>query len=90
MIRDNIFSALIGLGVGAGLALLFAPESGRHLRGRISYRARGEARRLKHQAEELQANAINLVEQGREHALKQRDGIVNAVEAGKQAYLQTV
>ncbi|WP_321478311.1 YtxH domain-containing protein [uncultured Paludibaculum sp.] len=90
MNRDNIFFALAGLGLGAGLALLFAPESGQHLRGRIAYRARGEARRLKHQAEDLQATAVNLVDQGKEQALRQRDGIVNAVEAGKRAYLETV
>lgn len=90
MNRDTLFSALIGMTVGAGLALLFAPESGHRLRGRIAYRARGEARRLKHQAEDLQASAVNLVEQGREQAIRQRDGIVNAVEAGKQAYFETV
>ncbi|MGJ5817645.1 YtxH domain-containing protein [Paludibaculum fermentans] len=90
MNRDTIFAALAGLGLGAGLALLFAPASGRHLRGRIVYRARGEARRLRHQAEELQETAANLVDQGKEQALKQRDGIVNAVEAGKRAYLETV
>ncbi|QOY89676.1 YtxH domain-containing protein [Paludibaculum fermentans] len=90
MNRDSILAAMVGLGVGAGLALLFAPESGHHLRGRLAHRARGQARRLKHQAEELQETAANLVEQGREQALKQRDGIVNAVEAGKRAYLKTV
>lgn len=90
MNRESVFAAFVGLGLGAGLALLFAPESGRHLRGRIAHRARGQARRLKHQAEELQESAANLVEQGKEHALKQRDGIVNAVEAGKRAYLKTV
>ncbi len=90
MNRDSIFAAMVGLGLGAGLALLFAPESGRHLRGRLAHRARGQARRLKHQAEELQETAAHLVEQGREQALKQRDGIVNAVEAGKRAYMKTV
>ncbi|MGC4048472.1 MAG: YtxH domain-containing protein [Paludibaculum sp.] len=90
MNRDSIFAALAGLGVGAFVALLFAPQSGRHLRGRIVYRARGQARRLKHQAEELQETAANLVEQGKEQAIKQRDGIVNAVEAGKRAYLKTI
>ena len=90
MNKNNFLVALTGLSVGAGLALLFAPESGPLLRRRLAHRAKGEARRLKHEAEELQLNAATLMERGREEAIRQRDGLVNAVEAGKRAYRESV
>jgi gas vesicle protein len=88
--KSNVMAALTGLGIGAGLALLYAPESGPLLRRRILHRARGEARRLRQEAEELQLTAATLVERGREEAIRQRDGLVNAVEAGKRAYRESV
>ena len=90
MSKNHVLAALTGLGVGAGLALLFAPESGPLLRRRIAHRARGEARRLRHEAEELQLTAATLMERGKEEAIRQRDGLVNAVEAGKRAYRESV
>lgn len=77
---------LVGMGIGAILALLFAPKSGEETReylagkageGRDYVTARG--RGLRRQAEEL-------VEKSKDLVTKQKEILSAALEAGKQAY----
>ncbi|HEY6292306.1 MAG TPA: YtxH domain-containing protein [Terriglobia bacterium] len=77
---------LAGLGVGAILALLFAPASGEESRRFLSDRAdegreyvTGKGREIRQQAEELVEKAKDLVTQ-------QKEQLSAALEAGKQAY----
>jgi len=77
---------LAGLGVGAILALLFAPASGEESRRFLSERAdegreyvAGKGREIRQQAEELVEKAKDLVTQ-------QKEQLSAALEAGKQAY----
>jgi len=88
---------LIGAGVGAMVALLFAPKSGRELRSDIAdatrrgvdYAGTG-ARAIGERASDIydrgRERASQLVEAGRETVVRQRDQISAAIEAGKQAY----
>ena len=99
---------LIGAGIGATLALLFAPKSGRELRGDIAdYTRKGidaaseGARRVGERAGEIYdasrervsgaySAARDRISHGAEAvseaAARQKDQIVAAIEAGKQAY----
>ncbi|MFQ5664595.1 MAG: YtxH domain-containing protein [Terriglobia bacterium] len=77
---------LAGMGIGAAVALLFAPHSGEETREYLRERAdeaRDEAkrgtRRLREQAEVYTEKGKDLVE-------RQRESLEAALEAGKQAY----
>ncbi|MBM3286175.1 MAG: YtxH domain-containing protein [Candidatus Eisenbacteria bacterium] len=83
---DKLAYLLIGAGIGATLALLFAPKSGRELRRDIA----GVTRKTYHKGEELAHSVGDKVSEGlgrvRETAEKEKGKIAAAIEAGKQAY----
>ncbi|MGA3164600.1 MAG: YtxH domain-containing protein [Terriglobia bacterium] len=77
---------LAGLGIGAVLALLFAPRSGKETRDMIALKA-GEGRDfVKTKADELCQQAEEAVEKGKGLVTKQKELLSAALEAGKQAY----
>lgn len=77
---------LAGVGIGAILALLFAPKSGKETRGYIAQKA-GEGREyVKSKSEELRRQAEDAVEKGKDMVTKQKELLSAALEAGKQAY----
>ena len=88
---------LVGFGIGAVVALLFAPKSGRELRNDIAESTRrgldkaSEAydvarERTKELATTGREKAAELVEEAKETVTRQKGRIAAAVEAGKQAY----
>jgi gas vesicle protein len=77
---------LAGLGIGAVLALLFAPRSGQETRDMIAQKA-GEGRDyVKTKTGEFRKQAEEAVEKGRDLVTKQKEMLSAALEAGKQAY----
>jgi gas vesicle protein len=77
---------LAGLGIGAVLALLFAPRSGQETRDMIAQKA-GEGRDyVKTKTDEFRKQAEEAVEKGRGLVAKQKEMLSAALEAGKQAY----
>lgn len=77
---------LAGLGIGAALALLFAPRSGEETRDFIVQKA-GESRDfVVNKSEEIRKQAEDAVEKGKDLVNKQKDLLSAALEAGKQAY----
>lgn len=77
---------LAGLGIGAVVALLFAPRSGKETRDFIVQRA-GEGKEfVKNKSEEIRKQAEDAVEKGKDLVNKQKDMLSAALEAGKQAY----
>ena len=77
---------LAGMGIGAVIALLFAPRSGEETREYLKEKyddARDEAKR---RVRELRERAEEYTEKGKEFVGRQRESIEAAVEAGKQAY----
>jgi gas vesicle protein len=75
----NVGSILIafaaGAIVGAGIALLYAPQSGEETR-----------RMLADKAEELKRNAKDSIEHGKEILKNKRDQFAAAYEAGKEGF----
>lgn len=65
---------LSGAAIGAGLALLFAPQSGKETREKI-----------KDVAEEVKDKISDLVGDTKEFIAEQKKAIKDAVEAGKEA-----
>lgn len=77
---------LAGMGVGAVIALLFAPRSGEETREYLREKygdARDEAKR---HVREIRERAEEYTEKGKEFVERQRESLEAALEAGKQAY----
>jgi gas vesicle protein len=90
MDKNGLSAFLLGLGVGVGIGMLFAPKSGRETREVIKNKTGEGADFLKARGAELKQTATEWVDKGKEAIGKQRDNIADAVEAGKQAYRDTV
>ena len=70
---------LVGCGVGAAVALLFAPESGEETRRRIAEKA-GEGRDyVVNRGREFGRQASELVDQGKDLINRQRDRLTDAL-----------
>lgn len=83
---SNFGFFLAGLGIGAILALLFAPKTGKETRDFISQKA-GESRDyVSRKSKELREQAEDLVEKGKDRLAREREKVTSAYEAGKQAY----
>lgn len=79
---------LVGLGVGALVGILFAPKSGEETREFLSKRADDGREYAQKKARELRARADELIEQSKDVAVRKKDSIAAAVEAGREAYLR--
>jgi gas vesicle protein len=81
----SVGSFVLGALVGAGIALLFAPQSGAETQEEI----RARARKLKAQAEErvraVQEELESRLEQARAGVQSRIDGVRGAVDSGRQA-----
>ncbi len=77
---------LTGVGIGTLVGALFAPHSGKRTRELIANQA-GESRDfVVRKGTELRKQASDYVERGKEVLVDQRDQVIAAVAAGKQAY----
>ena len=90
MNRDGLASFLLGLGVGVGVGLIFAPKSGEETRELLKGKADEGKEYLKRRGSELRDSAGDIIERGKEVISRQKDTLAEAVEAGKQAYRETV
>lgn len=83
---DRLTYLIIGAGIGAAVALLFAPKSGRELRGDIAELSRKGVLAGRETAHKIGGRVGEGVESIRETVSRQKSQIASAVEAGKQAY----
>ena len=90
MNKDSFSSFLLGLGVGIGLGLLFAPKTGAETRDFIKTKAGEGGEYLKQRGTELVDKAGELIDKGKQAIGRQKDTLAEAMEAGKQAYRDTV
>ncbi len=90
MDKNGLSSFLLGLGVGVGIGMLFAPKSGQETREIIKNKAGEGTDYLKQRSEDLKQTANQWVDKGKDALGRQKDNISDAVEAGKQAYRDTV
>ena len=90
MNKNGLSSFLLGLGVGVGLGILFAPKSGEETRGLIRDKAGEGVDYLKERGNQVQQTASEWVDKGKDALGRQKSNLADAVEAGKQAYRDTV
>ena len=88
--NDNISTRLtyllIGGGIGAVIALLFAPKSGEETREYLSQKADEGRDYAQRKARELRERAEDLVERSKQAASRQKETLSAAVDAGREAY----
>lgn len=77
---------LAGLGIGAVIALLFAPRTGKETRDMLAQKAEQGKDFVFTKTEEIRKQAEDAVEKGKDLVNKQKDLLSAALEAGKQAY----
>jgi len=92
--RDNdghsagtvLLSFLLGGIVGAGVAMLLAPQSGRETRKRIREFADDMKEKAEDYVEQIKKGVTSTVEEGKDFYEEKKSAISAAVEAGKKAY----
>ncbi len=77
---------LAGLGIGAVVALLLAPRSGKETRDIIVQKAEEGRDFVINKSEEIRKQAEEAVDKGKDLVNKQKELLSAALEAGKQAY----
>ncbi len=81
---------LFGLGMGVAIGVLFAPKSGQETRDLLKSKANEGRDYLRRRSEEVRDQATELIGRGREAFQSQKENLAAALEAGRQAYRQSV
>lgn len=80
----------LGLGLGVAVGVLFAPKSGVETREFIRSKAGEGVDYVKQRGEELRDTATDTLDRGKETLRRHKDNLSAAVEAGKQAYRESL
>lgn len=83
---SNAVFFLAGLGIGAIVALLLAPKSGKETRDYITQRAEEGRDYLASKGREYRRQAEEYVDKAKDVVTRQKEQLSAALEAGKQAY----
>ena len=81
-----VLSFFIGGLIGAGLALLLAPQSGKETRQQIKDLASDAKEKVSEYAEQVKEKVASTVGKGKEIYEEKKSLITAAFEAGKEAY----
>lgn len=80
-----LVSFVAGAAVGAGLALLYAPKSGKEMRETIADLTEDAVDKIKEYAKDAQDKIKTVIEEGRETVVEKKSILASAIEAGKEA-----
>lgn len=83
-----LVSFVAGAAIGAGLALLYAPKSGREMREDIADLTEDAVDRIKEYAKDAQDKIKAAVEDGKEAFGEKKSILASAIEAGREAMKQ--
>jgi gas vesicle protein len=78
-----------GLGIGAAVALLFAPQSGEETRKQIVEKAKDGSDFVASKSREIRKHAEDIVDQGKDLVSKQKARLADVLESGKQTVRET-
>ena len=78
-----------GIGLGAAVALLLAPQSGKQTRKLIVNKAEEGKDFVTAKGREIRSIADDLVDQGKDLVSKQKDRLADVLASGKQAARET-
>ena len=77
---------LVGIGIGAVVGLLYAPQSGAETREILMAKAEEGREFVRKRTREAREQATQWAERGKEAYNSQKEQIRSAVDAGRQAY----
>jgi gas vesicle protein len=80
-----LLSFMAGAAIGAGIALLYAPKSGREMRENILDLTEDAVDKIKEYAKEAQEKIKTAVEDGKEAFVEKKSVLASAIEAGREA-----
>lgn len=86
MDQKNISTFLLGLSVGVGISMLFAPKSGQATRALITDKACEGTEYLKQRGTEVKQTAAEWVGKGKEVLRRQKGSLTDGGNAGEQIY----
>lgn len=90
MAEDNGGSKLVyflaGVGFGALLGILFAPQSGEETRRMIAEKADESKDYLLQKGRDVKKQTTEYIDRGKDAVARQKEHLTAAIEAGKQAY----
>jgi gas vesicle protein len=78
-------SFLAGAALGAGLALLYAPKSGKEMRETITDLTEDAVDKIKEYAKDAQDKIKTAIEDGKETIVEKKSILASAIEAGREA-----
>ncbi len=81
----SLVAFLFGAVLGAGLALLLAPRTGKETRELLKEKSEEFTKRAKESVGESRERAEDFVQKGREFVEEQSERLISAFEAGKEA-----
>ena len=94
MERTDIGSFLIGVGMGATLAMLFTPSAGTKTRAQITKAAADGASYAKEVRDtvfkEVRDTVLSAVERSKDQIARQKEGVAEAIKRGSAAYKRAV
>lgn len=90
MNNQNLSFFFLGLGVGLAAGMIFAPLSGEETRTVLRSRAGEGSGYLKRRSDELKRASAEVVDRGRAALQRQKEQVDAAIDAGRQAYRETV
>lgn len=88
-IETKVAYFVAGVGIGAAVALLFAPQSGEETRKQIAGKAQEGKDYVASKGREIRKQAEDLVDQGVDLVSKQKARLADVLESGKQAARET-
>src|SRR6185369_4972040 len=80
-----LVSFVAGAAIGAGLALLYAPKSGKEMRETIADLTEDAVDKIKEYAKDAQDKIKTVIEDGKETIVEKKSILASAIEAGKEA-----
>jgi len=99
--NNGITYFVVGLGIGVAVGMLLAPRSGEETRqllrekadeGKDYLRTKADESKefVRRRSTELRESASDLIDRSKDALARQKDQLAMAVEAGKQAYRESV
>lgn len=86
---NGVFWFLTGIGIGAVIGMMYAPQSGSETRAALKSKAEEGKGMVRDRTRQAREQASQWVDKGKEVVSQQKDQLRTAVEAGKQAYRET-